>query len=143
MFPAFFTFHLFKTSFHLTMLCCNNVRSNHLQILYKRGVLKNSAKSAGLSHSIPMKTRENLLLSSVFRGYKLAQVCNLIKNGRQHKCFSVNLAKLLRTPFFGRLSVSTSVMFLFASIFVYLSAINSAENTGEPENDREHWHKMN
>ena len=42
------------------------------------------------------------------------QACNFIKNRLQHRCFPVNIAKFLRTPFFNR---TPPVFILFATAF--------------------------
>ena len=59
-----------------------NNRSNHSQMLFKIGVLKNFANFTG-KHPCQ----------------DLSQACNFIKERLQYRCFSEIYAKFLRTPF--------------------------------------------
>ena len=58
-----------------------NYRSSHRRCSVRKGVLRNFAKFTG----------KNLCLRS--------EACILLKERLRHRCFPVNLAKFLRTPF--------------------------------------------
>ena len=64
-------------------------RSSHWQMLFKIGVLNNFAIFT-----------EKHLCWNLFSKVTGLQVCNFIKKRLQHRCFSVNIAKCLRTDFF-------------------------------------------
>ena len=75
-----------------TVLLVRNVlvRSSHLRCSVKNGVLRIFVK-------FTVKHLLQRLFCNKVAGLK---VCNFIKKSLWHRCFPVNLAKFLRTPFF-------------------------------------------
>ena len=65
-----------------------NFRSNHSRCSVKKGVLKNFSKSTG-KH----------LCQSLFNKVAGLRSATLLKRRLWHRCFPVNFAKFLRTPF--------------------------------------------
>ena len=65
----------------------NIVRTSRLQLFFKISVLKN------LFH---FKTS---MVEFLFNKVAALKACNFIKKKLQHKCFLVNIAKFLRTPY--------------------------------------------
>ena len=65
-------------------------RSNHWRCSVKKGVLKNFAKLTG----------KHLCLSLFFNKVASRRSATLLKKKLWHRCFPVDFAKFLRTPFF-------------------------------------------
>ena len=86
--------------------------SNHAEVFCKRDVLSNFAKFTGnhLCQSLffdkvgglPFQSAISIKLQSKFIETKLlhGRPATLLKNRLRHRCFPVNFAKFLRTPFF-------------------------------------------
>ena len=64
-------------------------RSSHSQVFFKTGVFKNSQYYRKIS-----------VLESFFNKVASLKAYNFIKKRLRHRCFPVNMAKLLRTAFF-------------------------------------------
>ena len=64
-------------------------RGSRSQMFFKIDVLKN----------LPMLTGKHLYWTPFFNKVAGLQACNFIKKWLQHKCFSMNFAKFLRTTF--------------------------------------------
>ena len=71
-------------------------------VFYKKGVLKNFAKFIG----------KHLCQSLSFNKFAGRRPAALLKERLWHKCFPVNFAKILRTPFF------TKHLWTTASVFI-------------------------
>ena len=67
----------------------NNYRTSHQKCSMKKGILRNFTKFKG-------KQLCQSLFSNIFAALRLE---NLFKKRLQHRCFPVNFAKFLRTPF--------------------------------------------
>ena len=73
-------------------------RCSSKEVFFKRGVLKCFAIFTG---KVPV-------LESLFHKIAGLKICNFIKKRLQHRCFLVNIAKLLRTAFIEHLLVAAS-----------------------------------
>ena len=56
------------------------------------------SKKGGLDNFAKMH-RKITVLESLFNKFTAMEVCNFFKKTLQHKCFPLNFAKFLRTPF--------------------------------------------
>ena len=64
-----------------------NTKKEPPEVFYKKAVLKNFS----------ILTGKHLCWSLFFNQFVVLQVCNFIKKRFQHRCFSVNIAKFLKT----------------------------------------------
>ena len=64
-----------------------NTKKEPPEVFYKKAVLKNFS----------ILTGRHLCWSLFFNQFVVLQVCNFIKKRFQHRCFSVNIAKFLKT----------------------------------------------
>ena len=67
-------------------------KSSHWRCSVRKGVFRNFAKLTG----------NHLCQSLVFNKVAGLKPATLLKKGLWHRCFPVNFAKLLRTPFFAK-----------------------------------------
>ena len=65
-------------------------RSSRLEVFYRKGVLRNFAKLIG----------KHLCQSLFFNKVAGLRPATLLKKRLWHRCFPMNFAKFLRTPFF-------------------------------------------
>ena len=80
-----------KTIIHICVIISKIFRSSRSQVFFKIVVLKNFA--------IFTRNRKTTVLESPFTKVVDLQACNFIKRRLQRRCFPVNIAKCLRTPF--------------------------------------------
>ena len=82
----------------------SNYRSSHWRCSVKKGVLRNFAKF----------TEKHMCQRLFFNKVAGLRPANLLKKSLWHKCFPVNFAKFLRSPFFqntsGRLLLQLTIM---------------------------------
>ena len=74
---------------NLSIIICKNNRSSHERCPVRKGVLRNFAKFTG----------KQLCQSLFFNKVAGMKPATLLKKRLCHRCFSVNFAKFLRTPF--------------------------------------------
>ena len=72
---------------HMLLVFFNRYRSSRPEVFCKKGVLRNFAKFTG------KHLRQSLFFNQV------ASACNFIKKRLWRRCFPVNFAQFLRTPF--------------------------------------------
>ena len=72
---------------NITLFGCKNHRSSHWRCSVKEAVHK----------KLRQFQRKTPVLKSLFNKVAGLRVCSFIKKGLQHRCFSVKLAKFLRT----------------------------------------------
>ena len=73
----------------LLLLSATGFRSSRLEVFCKKGVLRNFAKFTG----------KHLCQSLIFNKVAGLRPATLLKKRLWHRCFPVNFAKFLRTPF--------------------------------------------
>ena len=88
---SWFVFLCYKSiNLHFFLKKFQHYRSSRPEVFYKKSVLRSSAKF----------TEKHLCQSLFFNKVAGLRPATLLKKRPWHRCFPVNLAKFLRTPFF-------------------------------------------
>ena len=77
----------FARTIKMQQMFTMNTKKEPPEVFYKKAVLKNFS----------ILTGRHLCWSLFFNQFVVLQVCNFIKKRFQHRCFSVNIAKFLKT----------------------------------------------
>ena len=77
----------FARTIKMQQMFTMNTKKEPPEVFYKKAVLKNFS----------ILTGKHLCWSLFFNQFVVLQVCNFIKKRFQHRCFSVNIAKFLKT----------------------------------------------
>ena len=114
-----FQYHRYsKTYFHsfipLNLNSLTSFRSSHRRCSVKKGVLRNFAKFTG----------KHLCQSLFFNKVAGLRPETLLKKRLWHKCFPVNFAKFLRTPFLQNTSGRLLVLFEWVNSFIYVEKLS-------------------
>ena len=76
----------------------HKVRSSHRRSSVKKNVSKNFAILTGKPLYRSLFSIKFQALEALFNNVSGLQACNFIKKRHRHRCFSVNIAKFLKTP---------------------------------------------
>ena len=98
---------------------CLNSRSSHQRCSIKKAVLK---KFCNIHRKIPV-------LESLFNRFACFKTCNVLKKTLRHRCFPVNIAKILRTFILMKICEQLLLSFLLLTVNISSKGLVSALNS--------------